>query len=335
MKRLTTLAVACSVVTAACGSGAGTDESVTVYSGRSEELIGPLLEDFTSATGIAVDVRYDSSANLALLIGEEGDRSPADVFISQSPGAIGFLAEGDLLQPIDSDALELVEPRFRNADGLWVGLSGRARVIVYNHDLVSPDELPDSIFDLTDSAYAGRVALAPANGSFQDFITAMRDVDGDEVTLDWLQGMAANESPTYPNNSAIVEAVGRGEVPMGLVNHYYNYRALAEDPSLASENHFLSPGDIGSLIIVTAIGVLASSDNEEGARRLIDFMLSDEAQAFYSNETFEYPLARGSTPWEGLPPLDEIGGATYDFDSLAGGLERTKELIDESGLQSS
>jgi iron(III) transport system substrate-binding protein len=321
------------LVAGACGSGDA--DTLTVYSGRSEELIGPLLESFTDETGIDVDVRYDSSANLALLIDEEGDRTPADVFISQSPGAVGFLAERDLLQPLAEQALDEVDARFRNADGLWVGLSGRARVLVYNTEMVSADELPASIFDLTDEAYAGRVALAPANGSFQDFVTAMRDIHGDDVTADWLGAMASNDSPTYASNSAIVEAVGRGEVPMGLVNHYYNFRALAENPSLDSQNHFFAEGDVGSIIIVTATGVTSASGNEDAANRFIEFMLSESAQSFYSEETFEYPLASGAEPPEGLPPLDSIGGATYDFDDLGGGLERTKELIDESGFESS
>ena len=331
--RAVAILLALSMLAVACGSSE--PETLTVYSGRSEELIGPLLESFTEDTGIEVQVRYDSSANLALLIDEEGDRSPADVFISQSPGAVGFLAERGRLQSLDSDALELVDPRFRNAEGLWVGLSGRARVLVYNADLVSEDELPASIFDVTADAYAGRVALAPANGSFQDFVTAMRDIHGDDATAQWLAGMAAAEAPTYSSNSAIVEAVGRGEVPMGLVNHYYNFRAVAEDPSLLSQNHFFAEGDVGSIIIVTAAGVTATSENEDQANEFIEYMLSESAQSFYTDETFEYPLASEAEPWEGLPPLDSIGGATYDFDDLGGGLERTKELIDESGFESS
>ncbi len=333
MRRILMLVVALALVAAACGSGeSGT---LTVYSGRSEELIGPVLERFSEETGIPVEVRYESSTNLALLLAEEGDRTPADVFISQSPGAIGFLAEQGLLQPIDPDVLDMVPPEFRSSEGLWVGLSGRARVLVYNKEMVDPADLPQSVFDLTDPDYAGKVAVAPANSSFQDFVTAMRDIYGDDVAEEWLAGMAENQSPTYSKNSAIVEAVARGEVPMGLVNHYYNFRALAEDPSLPSENYYFPAGDVGSLIIVTAAGVTAASENVDGANRLLEFLLSEEAQTYFTTETFEYPLAEGATPWEGLPPLEDIGGLTYDFNRLAGGLERTKELIDESGFESS
>lgn len=326
------LAVVLGLVGASCGGG---DETITVYSGRTENLIGPILEDFTEATGIEVEVRYGKSADLALLIDEEGDRTPADVFISQSPGAVGFLAGEGHLRPIDPDVLQAVPQEFRNAGGLWVGMSGRVRVIVYNRDLVDAAELPASVFELTDERFRGRVAVAPANSSFQDFVTAMREVHGDEATLEWLRGLEANDARAYAGNTAIVQAVGRGDVPIGLVNHYYNFRAKAEDPGVASENYYFPDRDIGSLLIVTAIGVLSNSDVPELADQLVEFMLGEEAQSFYSEQTFEYPLAAGVAPSSVLPPLSSIGVATYDFDRLGGGLERTKELIDESGLETS
>ena len=193
---------------AAC-SGGDNGASLTVYSGRSENLISPLIDDFVAATGIEVAVKYAGSAELALLIDEEGDRSPADVFISQSPGAMGFLADRGLLQMIGSQQLDLVDESFRNAEGLWVGLSGRVRVLVYNKDLVDPAELPSSIFDLTDVRFKDQLGVAPGNGSFQDFVTAMRALEGETVASQWLSGIAANGAVSYANNTAIVQAVGR------------------------------------------------------------------------------------------------------------------------------
>ncbi|MXZ68916.1 MAG: iron ABC transporter substrate-binding protein [Acidimicrobiia bacterium] len=319
----------------AAGSCGGSDDVITVYSGRTSNLIGPLLEDFADSTGIDIEVRYGQSADLALLIDQEGDRSPADIFISQSPGAVGFLAGKGKLRPIGDEVLGLVPREFRNAAGLWIGISGRVRVIVYNRDLVDPSELPASVFELTEERFRDRVAVAPANGSFQDFVTAMRETHGDDTTLAWLEGLVANDARTYANNTSIVQAVGRGDVPMGLVNHYYNFRAKAEDPGVASENYYFPDRNIGSLMIVTAIGVLSTSDVPELADQLVEYMLGEEAQRFYSEKTFEYPLAAGVAPSSVLPALSSIGVATYDFDRLGGGLERTKELIDESGLEHS
>lgn len=315
------------------GAAGDSDRVITVYSGRTQNLIGPILEEFAKTTGIDIAVRYGQSADLALLIDAEGDQSPADIFISQSPGAVGFLAGAGRLLPIDQEVLELVGQEFRNAAGLWVGMSGRIRVVVYNRQQVQPDDLPQSVFDLTEPRYRGRVAVAPPNGSFQDFVTAMREVHGDARTADWLTAMAANGARIYPNNTSIVQAVGRGDVPMGLVNHYYNYRATAENPNVASRNHFLPSGDIGSLLIVTGIGIVDTSRDPELAARLVSFMLSESAQSFFSEKTFEYPLAAGVAPSSMLPALQTIGVTTYDFDRLGGGLERTRELIDASGLE--
>ena len=332
MKRSVLTVVVLAGVVFSCG---GSEDSITVYSGRTENLIGPLIEEFTDSTGIEVEIRYGQSADLALLIDEEGDRSPADIFISQSPGAIGFLAERGRLRPLAQDTLALLPPEYRNAGGMWVGMSGRVRVVVYNRDLVDPSELPDSVFDLIEERFRGRVAVAPANGSFQDFVTAMREIHGDGTTLGWLRGLVANDARSYAGNTAIVQAVGRGEIPMGLVNHYYNLRAKAEDPLVASENYFFPDRDTGSLIIVTAIGILTTTDNPDLAGRLVDYMMSEQAQEFFSEQTFEYPLGGGVQPSPDLPPLATIEVATYDFDRLGGGLERTKDLIDESGLEGS
>ena len=327
------LAMLCAValVAPACSTD---EDRLTIYSGRTSDLIKPLLDQFSEETGTKIDVRYGDSADLALLIDEEGERSEVDVFISQSPGAVGFLDEAGVLGDLGPSVLELVDDDFRAGDGQWVGLSGRVRTLVYNTDVVEESELPDSVLDLTGDEFAGRVAVAPNNGSFQDFVTAMRIELGDDVATEWLAGMVENGSPTYSNNTAIVEAVVRGEVPMGLVNHYYLERSLAEDPDLPAANHFFAEGDIGSLLITTATAILAGSEQSEDAGSLVEFLLSEEAQQYFSEETFEYPLARGVTQAESVPPLESINKTTIDLDGLGGGLARTAELIQDSGLDS-
>ena len=333
LPRRATALLAALVLVAVAAPACSTDgDRLTIYSGRTSDLISPLLEDFSEETGIAIDVRYGDSADLALLIDEEGDRTAADVFISQSPGAVGFLDEQGMLSELDPALLDRVDEQFRAGDGQWIGLSGRVRVLVYNTELVEESELPDTVLELTDERYAGRVAVAPNNGSFQDFVTAMRLELGDEVATEWLDGMAANDAPTYSNNTAIVEAVTRGEVPMGLVNHYYLERSLAEDPDLPAVNHFFAEGDMGSLLITTGAAVVEGSDQAEDAQRLLEFLLSEQAQRYFAEETFEYPLARGVDPAESVPPLDSINTTTIDLDGLGGGLARTAELIQDSGL---
>jgi iron(III) transport system substrate-binding protein len=336
---LATLTLAAS----ACGSDDGgqsetADElagSVTIYSGRTEELVAPILDEFEEATGIAVEAKYGDSADLALLIEEEAAAggAKADVFLSQSPGAVGFLGQSDRLAELPADVLDLVPPEVRASDGSWVGFSGRQRVLVYNPELVSEDELPDSVFALTGAEWKGDVGVAPGNGSFQDFVTAMRATEGDEATQEWLNGLAANDPLTYPKNSAIVAAVGRGEVSVGLVNHYYHYRALAEDPSHSTANHQFAPDDPGSILIVTGAATLADSDKPRTAATLIEFLLSDSGQQYFAQETFEYPLALGQEPAPEIPPIEFSDVSGVDYEALGGDLGETRQMIADAGLE--
>lgn len=327
---LVTIALSFLLVAAACGSS--DDATVTIYSGRTENLIGPILEDFTAETGINVEVRYDQSSNLALLIQEEGDQTPADVFLSQSPGAVDFLDGAGRLATLPDDLLGLVSDSVRDNDGRWVGFSGRQRVLVYNQDLVAEGDLPSSVLELTDAAWQGRIGIAPSNGSFQDFVTGMRGQIGDEATQAWLEGLAANDVQAYPNNNAIVAAVGRGEVDAGLVNHYYNFRFIDEDANHPGRNHQFAQDDPGSLLIVTGAAIIAGTEHADEAAQLIEWLLQEDAQRYFADETFEYPLASGIEPSGNLPAAEFAGVGGLDLSSLEGGLERTQELISEAGL---
>lgn len=335
---ITLLVLAVLVGLASCGDdggdeGGGGDEpaaegALVVYSGRNENLVGPLLERFTEETGIPVQAQFGDSSDLALQLGEEGEATEADVFFSQSPGATEYLDAQGLLADLPDDVLSLVPADRRASDGTWVGVTGRVRVLVYNEELVSEDELPGSVLDLTDPAYEGRVAVAPTNASFQDFVGALREELGDEATAAWLEGMAANESPNYSSNNDIVQAVAAGQVPMGLVNHYYNARLLSEQPDQPSRNHFFAEGDLGSITLLATVSKLASSDNPD-AERLVEFLLSEGSQEYFATETFEYPLVEGVAPPEGLPALEPL---VVELDELGSDFEATLALIDESGI---
>ena len=318
----------------ACGGGGG--ERLTVYSGRTADLIKPILKRFSDETGISVDFLPGDSADLALQIDTEGDKSPADVFLSQSPGAMGYLDGKGRMAALPGDVLDRVPERFQGGDGNWVGISGRVRVLVYNTNQVDEADLPDSVLDLTDAKYRGKVGVAPTNGSFQDFVSGMRELLGDDKALAWLKGMVENQARTYENNNAILEAVQRGEIPFGLVNHYYNERAKGEDPGTPTENHLFADGDPGTMILVTAAGIVDTSHHKESARRLVEFLLSKEAQEYFASETFEYPLVTGVKPAvEDLPALDSIAAPRLDMSGLGADLQKTREMIRDSGLERS
>jgi iron(III) transport system substrate-binding protein len=341
-------AAAALVLAAGCGgddgdddtAAAGTQENrgaLVVYSGREEELVAPLFERFETETGIEVDVRYADSAELAATIAEEGDNSPADVFFAQDPGSLG--AVEDQLAELPDDVLERVDERFRDDDGRWVGTSGRARVVVYNTDALSEDDVPDSVFDLTDPTWKGKIGIAPTNASFQAFVTAMRLDVGDDRTREWLEALMENDPKFYEKNTPVVEATAAGEIEVGLVNHYYLYLVKAEqgeDTPIA--NKFLPGDDPGALVSVAGAGVLEGAEHADAGEQFVEFLLSDESQRFYTEEAeeAEIPLVEGIEPKEGVPSLDELSelGPQVDLSSFGEELERTLELLNETGYTS-
>lgn len=332
------LALAALLLTACGGAGSGSadqaaDDAVVVYSGRSEGLVGPLLARFTDSTGVAVSVRYGDTAELAAQLLEEGDRSPAEVYLSQDAGALERLHQAGLLAPLPARTLDLVPATYRGDDGTWVGTSGRARVLFYNDDTVAAADLPDSVLDLTDPRWKGQVGIAAANASFQSFVTAMRITLGEQAAEEWLTAMVANDVQRYDNNSAIRDAVDTGQISLGLANHYYWFEKATEvgAESLAVQNHFLAAGDVGSLVNVAGAAVLATGAEDADALRLVDFLLSSQAQEYFATTTFEYPLVAGVDPADGLPALADVEGPDISLGQLAD-LDGTQALLTRVGL---
>jgi iron(III) transport system substrate-binding protein len=334
--RWTIVASALVALAAGCGGddGAGSGGPLTVYSGREEELVAPLFERFEEETGIDVEVRYGDSAELAATIAEEGGNSPADVFFAQDPGSLGAVEAQGLLGQLPDSILDRVNERFRDPDRHWVGTSGRVRVVVYNTDEVSTDELPQSVLDVVEPKWKGKIGIAPTNASFQAFVSAMLLQRGEDATRDWLRQLKENDPKLYEKNTPIVEAAAAGEIEIGLVNHYYLYLVKEEQPDAPVANHFLSGDDPGALVSVAGAGVVEGSDQEDAARRFVEFLLSDDAQRFYVDEAeeAEYPLVEGIDPKEGLPALEELGGPQLKLDDLGPQLERTLALLNEVGF---
>jgi iron(III) transport system substrate-binding protein len=303
---------------------------LTVYSGRSEELVGDVLQRFEDETGIELDVRYGDTAELAATIINEGDRTPADVYFGQDAGALGALQAEGRFATLPDDLVDLVEPQFASTTGEWVGVTGRVRVLTYNTDTLSEDEVPDSVLDLTDPEWQGRVSWAPTNGSFQAFVTALRVTEGEDVARDWLEGMIANDVQVFENNASQVEAVGRGEVDIAIVNHYYLFRFTAEDPDFPAANRFL-PGDIGGLVNVAGVGILEATDQPAAAEELVRYLLSEDVQNYFGTETNEkeFPAVVGIEA-DGLPTVDELEAPAIDLSDLED-LQGTLTLLQETG----
>jgi len=304
---------------------------LTIYSGRSEELVGPLLDQFEQETGLNVEVRYGDTAQMAATILEEGQNSPADIYYGQDAGALGALAKAGRLATLPDTLLNQVEPRFRSPDGLWVGTSGRARTVVYNTDQLSEADLPDDIFGFCAPEWRGRLGWAPTNGSFQAFVTALRVVEGEDRAREWLSCIQANEPQVYPKNTPIVAAVGAGEIDAGFVNHYYLFRFLAEDPDFPARNYSPRSGDVGAMVNVAGAGIVNTTDNRDAAEAFISFMLRQSSQEYFNTETMEYPLTGNLTLNPLLKPLSQIGTPDVDLSNLDD-LPGTLELLQAVGV---
>jgi iron(III) transport system substrate-binding protein len=317
----------------ACGDDGPTfdDDALVIYSGRNKNLVGPLLDRLQTATGLDVQVRYGDSAELAAQILEEGERTRADLFFSQDAGALGALAKEGMLAPVPQEVLNRVPAKYRGADGTWVGVSGRSRVIVYDPRQVS--EPPTSVFELTDPKYRGKVGWAPTNASFQSFVTALRVISGEDKAREWLEAMKANDAQVYSNNVNILNAVDEGKLQLGLMNHYYWYEKVAErgQAAVPSKLAFLPGGDPGALVNVAGVGVLKASAHGEAAQKAMDYLLGTDAQTYFAQETKEYPLISGVETDPGLPALDSLKGPDIDLGRLDS-LEQTVRLLEDVGL---
>jgi len=313
------------------GTGDVSGQTITLYSGRDEELIAPLIEKFTDDTGIEVNVRYGNSAEMGAQLLEEGEDTPADVFYSQEVGAVGVLAEAGLLASLPDELVGTVDERFRpEGDNEWVGVTGRSRVIVYNPNLT---DAPVGVEELTDPKYRGQVAIVPSNAGFQAFITGFRASQGEDAARTWLEDLIANEPITdIASNGDVLEAVEAGDVAIGLINHYYWARDERQ-PNLTSKLVFPEGDDPGGLVNATAAAITKGSADNAAALALLEYLLSEEGQTFFVEETFEYPVVDGIADPAGIPPLDELDGPDLDLTDLRS-IEESQALLTELGLLS-
>ena len=306
--------------------------SLVIYSGRSESLVEPIIEQFEEVTGINVAVKYGSTGEIAATILEEGQNSPADVFFAQDPGGLGEVANAGMFETLPTGITEKVPTWARSPESQWVGISGRARVVVYNTDSLTEDQIPTSMEDFTKPEWKDRIGWAPTNGSFQAMVTAMRVVWGEDKTREWLLGIQANEPKVYAKNTPTVAAAAAGEVDVGFVNHYYLHRFLAEQgEAFPARNYHVDGGGPGGIVLVAGGGILKTAENKDNAERFFKFMLSRVAQQYFAGQTYEYPLVDGVKTNRILTPLDEINNPDIDMASLDD-LAGTQILLRDLGI---
>jgi len=302
---------------------------LTVYSGRGEFLVGELvgyIDDLYD--DLDLTVRYNNSTDLVNQIVNEGEGSPADVFYSVNAGALGALADAGRTQALPDDVAGKVRQEFRTEQ--WVGTSGRARTIPYNTDEYSESELPDDIMAYPEE-FDGDLGWAPSYGSAQAFITAMRILEGEEATREWLEAMVERGAATYPDEFRTCQEIADGEIDAAFTNHYYIQRVLDGNPEAPIATTF-TEGDAGAVFNVAGAAVVDTASDADLAANFVRHLLSAEAQDYFARSTFEYPLIPEVEPIGDLPSIDELDVPDIDLSQLSN-LEPTIDLMRDAGVQ--
>jgi iron(III) transport system substrate-binding protein len=307
--------------------------SLTLYSGRHEWLVGRLIEHVEGLyDDFSVDVRYNSASTLVNEIVNAGQNSDADLFYTVNAGALGQLAGEGRTTALPEEVLEKVDSAYRPDDGQWIGTSGRARTVPYNTDALSDSDIPDDVMSFPDTdAFQDAMGWAPSYGSFQAFVTAMRILEGEDATREWLQGMLDAGVSRYADEQRVADAVANGEIKAGFANHYYIQRVLSSDEDAPIATSF-TENDAGSIFNVAGAAVVDTASDEDLAANFVRHLLSAEAQEYFAIETLEYPLIEGVEPVGGLPSIDEIDSPDIDITQLSD-LGPTIDLMRDVGIQ--
>lgn len=308
-------------------------EELVIYSGRSEPLIVPVIRLFQQQTGVPVTLQSGSATALANLVLQEQPNPRADLFIANDAGTLEFLKLKNALQPYISEQIKKIPEQFRARDGSWLGVSGRSRVIMYNTKLLKPEELPRSVFELTDPRWKNKLAMATTrNESVVAWVTALRLTKGDQFTKEYLLKLKANGIVTLNGHTDVRKAVGRGEFSLGLVNHYYYHLELRDGSPVGVSYPDQGPDDIGVLVNAAGAAIVKNAKHLKAAQLFLDFLASPEAQKLFAELNFEYPLLLGVSTAPGVRPLETIKLMPVRLDELGKELEKTQKLLDEVGL---
>ncbi|MDG3009149.1 iron ABC transporter substrate-binding protein [Rhodococcus sp. D2-41] len=318
---------------AACGSNSGGgDNEITVYNAQHESLTKSWVDEFTKETGIKVNVRNGDDSEMANQIVAEGDKSPADVFLTENSPSMTTVENAGLFAPVDQATLDQVPAQFRPSTGLWTGIAARSTVFVYNKDKLKTDQLPKSLLDLQNPEWKGRWGASPAGADFQAIVSALLELKGPEVTKTWLDGMKQN-AKAYKGNMAVMKAVNAGEIDGGVIYHYYWFgdQAKGGENSNNTQLEYFKNQDPGAFVSISGGGVLKSSKHQEQAQRFLKFITGKAGQQILQTGTsFEYPVASGVAANPKLVPLDQLQSPAVDPAKLNG--KEVTTLMTQAGL---
>ena len=312
-------------------------DKLTVYSGRAERLIKPVLDEFTAKSGVQVDLLSSGTTELVNRLKAEGDRTVADVFLTNDAGSLEQARAAGLLRPLNMREVErAIPPQFRAPDNAWIGLSGRFWIIVYNKTLVKPEELK-SLLDLGNAKWKEKIAIPNAGSEYlQAGVSVIRATYGDAKTKEFLEGLRDNAgAQVYQKSSQIVEAVAKGQAALGIVNHYYVYRHLAAQPSapIAAFMPDQQEGGMGAIMNVAGVGIVKSTKHLEPAKLLVEFLVAQAGQKLFADLDKEYPLHPDVKADPALAERKSFRAAQVPLTRLAELREPTLTLIEQVGLR--
>lgn len=336
----TLLLSACTSAPQQSNASPSTEESINpkgqliVYSGRSEPLIQPVITAFNEKyPEVEVLLKSGNNSQLANTILEEKSNPQADVFVTVDAFTMFALNREGVFMPYKPVGYENLPDSFKDPDGAWVGLTERLRIIMYNKDLVSPEELPTSVFDLTDPKWKGQIASAGStNASMQAQIAAMIELVGRDKTKEWLQGLIDNDVTFFGGHTDVRKSVGAGEFKLGLANHYYYYLQLAEGSNLGIIYPDQGEGEMGVVSNATAAGILNGTKNPAAAKAFLDFLVSPEGQKIFADGNYEYPLLKGVALHADIDPLNSVRMAQVTLAQVVNRFDDTFDLMEEVNL---
>jgi len=338
--KLLPVIMALSILLTACtgnSAPAETESSVSeliLYSGRSEPLIQPVIAAFQAKyPEIKVLLKSGSNSQLANTLLEEKANPQADIFITTEIFTAHALSQEGVFESYQPIGYENLPDTFKAEDASWIGLTQRMRVIMYNTDLVTQDELPTSLFDLTDPKWKGQIAAADStNASMQAQIASMIQLVGKEKTEAWLTGLISNDTTFFGGHTDVRKAVGAGEFKLGLVNHYYYYLQKAEGSNVGIIYPDQGSDQMGIISNATAAAIVKGSKNLAAAKKFMDFLISQEGQQIFAQENYEYPLLPGIALHPDLEPIENLTFAQIELTQIVDHFDETFDLIEMANL---